>query len=96
MSEQQTCPKCGKECDRESVDVGVGVIHGPWGCPCGWSSNPEYDMSEGENEATKESRGMGRVVNQFGMSYSIERIGEDLARFGLKHLLNDVMRPRKQ
>jgi len=48
------CKKCGQECYRESVDVGVGVIHGPWGCPCcGWSDDPEYDCSEGESPATK-------------------------------------------
>ena len=48
------CKKCGQECYRESVDVGVGVLHGPWGCPCcGWSDDPEYDCSEGESPATK-------------------------------------------
>ncbi|HYC44496.1 MAG TPA: hypothetical protein VED01_03330 [Burkholderiales bacterium] len=40
------CPECGSECDRDSVDVGVGVIHGPYGClGCGWSENAEYDCS---------------------------------------------------
>lgn len=28
----KNCPHCGAACDRESVDVGVGVIRGPWGC----------------------------------------------------------------
>lgn len=96
MSEHQTCPKCGEECDRESCDVEVGVIHGPWGCPCGYSEDPRYDMSEGENAATEEFKSKGRVVNQYGMSHSIERIGEDLARFGLKHMLDDVTKPRKR
>ena len=32
------CPKCGDDCERDSVDVGVGIIHGPYGCPsCAWS-----------------------------------------------------------
>jgi hypothetical protein len=31
------CPNCGGECDRDEVDIGVGVQGGPWGCPdCGW------------------------------------------------------------
>ena len=42
------CPKCGEECYRNEVDVGVGVIHGPYGCMCGWSEDPRYDASEGE------------------------------------------------
>lgn len=33
-----TCPKCGAECERDMVDVGIGEIPaGPWGCPeCHW------------------------------------------------------------
>ncbi len=41
------CPKCGYEAYRDSVDVGVGIMYGPWGCPCGWSESPEYDVSDG-------------------------------------------------
>lgn len=49
------CPKCGNECDRDEVDVGVGVIYGPYGCyACGWSDDPEYDSSEGESEKQKQ------------------------------------------
>lgn len=45
------CPKCGEECWRESADVGVGVIYGPYGCTaCGWSEDPRYDCSEGPRE----------------------------------------------
>jgi len=41
------CEKCGGDCERTEVDVGVGVISGPWGCwSCGWSSDREYDCSE--------------------------------------------------
>ncbi len=44
------CPKCGEECHRDEVDVGVGVIHGPYGCPgCGWSEDDEYDLSDGRD-----------------------------------------------
>lgn len=41
------CPKCGEGASRDSADVGVGVMHGPWGCPCGWSESPEYDITAG-------------------------------------------------
>lgn len=42
-----TCPRCGSVCGRDEVDVGVGVMYGPWGCYCGWSESAEYDVSEG-------------------------------------------------
>lgn len=42
------CPKCGAEdCRRDSADVGVGVMYGPYGCPCGWSQDPRFDIAEG-------------------------------------------------
>lgn len=36
------CPKCGCECTRDTVDVGVGEVPvGPWGCEnCGWYEEP--------------------------------------------------------
>jgi len=38
MSEEKTCPNCGGGCCRDEVDVGVGIIYGPWGCwSCRWS-----------------------------------------------------------
>ena len=41
------CPRCGAECDRDEVDIGVGVQGGPWGCPdCHWI----------EGQADKETR----------------------------------------
>lgn len=44
------CPACGGETNQDSVDVGVGVIHGPRGCiECGWSEADEYDMRKPEN-----------------------------------------------
>jgi hypothetical protein len=32
------CPRCSEECERPTVDVGVGeVAVGPWGCDnCYW------------------------------------------------------------
>lgn len=67
--ESQDCPHCGEECDRASVDVGVGVIHGPWGCPhCGWSSSPEYDSREGIRRD-----GDNRVFDQYGASHHVTR-----------------------
>jgi len=42
------CPNCGGECWRTQVDIGVGVISGPYGCPnCGWSEWSEYDARDG-------------------------------------------------
>lgn len=33
-----TCPCCDCPCDRDEVDIGVGVQYGPWFCNgCGWS-----------------------------------------------------------
>jgi hypothetical protein len=57
------CPKCGEECHCDSVDVGVGVIHGPYGCPgCGWSEDSEYDLSEGQDPVDEK----GGAIDQYG------------------------------
>lgn len=58
------CPKCGcDECHRDEVDVGVGVISGPWGCPaCGWSEDSRYDLSDGKSRARED----GSVIDQYG------------------------------
>lgn len=57
------CPRCGTECERDSVDVGVGVIHGPWGCPsCAWSEDSEYDLSSGQDPIDEK----GGARDQFG------------------------------
>jgi hypothetical protein len=57
------CPKCGEQCERDSVDVGVGVMDGPYGCPgCGWSEAREYDLSEGKDPVD----GKGGAVDQYG------------------------------
>jgi hypothetical protein len=61
VSEDQ-CPKCGTEgLYRDEVDVGIGVMYGPWGCPCGWSSDPDYDVSEGPKTTEQ-----GWIVDQWG------------------------------
>ena len=60
------CPKCGEQCERDSVDVGVGTIHGPFGCPrCGWSEDPEYDLSEGRDPVDEK----GGLIDQWGAYY---------------------------
>lgn len=57
------CPKCNCECDREEVDVGVGIIYGPYGCPqCGWSQDPEYDLSDGQSPIHES----GYIKDQWG------------------------------
>lgn len=44
------CPRCNEPASRDSADVGVGVIYGPWGCHCGWSESPDYDLTTGPKE----------------------------------------------
>jgi hypothetical protein len=57
------CPKCGTECHRDEVDVGVGVIHGPYGCPgCAWSEADEYDLSDGKSPLDEK----GGAIDQYG------------------------------
>ena len=59
------CPNCGPHDDlwRDSVDVGVGTIYGPWGCPiCGWSQDDEYDLSNGRDPVDEK----GGAIDQFG------------------------------
>jgi len=64
------CPHCGEECWRESVHNGVGLMHGPWGCPdCGWSEYPEYDCREGTR-----MDGADRVFDQYGISHHVTRL----------------------
>jgi hypothetical protein len=73
------CPHCAALSDCESVDVGVGVIHGPWGCSnCGWSECPEYDSRDGIRRA-----GDGRVFDQYGVSHHVDRNGGAVVLAGL-------------
>lgn len=77
--ESCACPHCGEPCDREEVDVDVGVIHGPWGCAgCGWSSDSAYDSRDGVRPD-----GDDRVFDQYGVSHHTSRIGGMAVRAGL-------------
>lgn len=64
------CPKCGSaELWRDSVNIGVGVIYGPWGCgDCFWSQDEEYDLS-GDTLPFDEKGGM---IDQYGTYYPPE------------------------
>lgn len=55
------CPNCDHECYRDEIDVGVGIIYGPWGCPCGWSEDPKYNQLDGP----KKTKG-GYTLDQYG------------------------------
>lgn len=46
MITEGVCPRCGStEIYRDDVNIGVGIIYGPYGCPeCGWSESEEYDL----------------------------------------------------
>lgn len=77
------CEKCGEECDRDEVDVGVGIIYGPYGCAgCGWSSAPEYDGSEGIRPAELEHHGY--IADSMGGLTSKQSITDRLLRFGIE------------
>jgi hypothetical protein len=57
------CHKCGQQCHRDEVDVGVGIINGPWGCPdCGWSEDEAYDFSDGKSRLDEK----GGAYDQYG------------------------------
>jgi hypothetical protein len=47
---------------REDVDIGVGILYGPWGCPgCGWSEDSEYDLTIQNPVDAK-----GGAIDQYG------------------------------
>lgn len=76
------CPKCGEECWRDEVDVGVGTIYGPYGCPsCYWSERAEYDKSEGES--AKQLENPEWHVDQWGRMQRISAIVDHCERFGI-------------
>lgn len=57
------CPKCGGDCYRDEVDIGVGIECGPYGCPsCGWSEYDEYDLSDGRDPVDEK----GVAIDQYG------------------------------
>ncbi|WP_045740778.1 hypothetical protein [Actinoplanes rectilineatus] len=47
LARTMNCPRCDRPAGRDEVDNGVGILVGPYGCPCGWSENPDYDTSGG-------------------------------------------------
>jgi hypothetical protein len=82
MGDPMLCPKCGEECDRDEVDVGVGVLYGPWGCGCcGWSDDERYDCSDGPSPAQREHP--GHYVDSTGGMTPLGGIAERLDRLGL-------------
>ena len=60
-SEHQDCPNCQQSCYRESADIGIGRIYGPWGCPCGWSEDPRYNLLTGPKRTE-----LGGLIDQYG------------------------------
>jgi hypothetical protein len=88
MSDQECfCPRCGEECYRDEADVGIGIIYGPWGCCCGWSSDPRYDSSQGPSPAQLENPGW--YVDSTGGMQRVDAIVGKCERFGLD---GDVVR----
>lgn len=76
------CPKCGTDCDRDEVDVGVGVMYGPYGCcACGWSEDSHYDRSDGPSPAQLEHP--GHFVDPCGRAHHLGRLADRLKHFGL-------------
>lgn len=76
MDLAKPCEKCSSPCLQESVDVGVGIIYGPWGCPdCGWSEDKQYDCSNGLLPLHPDYP--GRFVDQFGSAHSVVRVMEN-------------------
>ena len=87
------CPNCREdECTRDRVDVGVGVIEGPWGCPsCGWSSDSKYDFSSGRSRLDPR----GGVLDQWGGYWPAGSAVARAAR-GVADSMPDVTLPKKE
>lgn len=75
------CPKCGEECMRDEVDVGVGIIYGPYGCYCGWSEFSEYDSSDGESQ--KQAENPDWIVDSRGGMIRRQAVEEKLKFCGI-------------
>lgn len=46
----KVCPRCGAPCERYDVDIGVGILYGPWFCTqCAYNEDDEIR----ETKATK-------------------------------------------
>jgi hypothetical protein len=86
------CPKCDEECYRDEVDVEVGIIYGPYGCPgCGWSESPEYDHSE-QYPCQKQREEMPDwYVDQWGGAIKKSAMKDRIANLGLNpDVIDDV------
>jgi hypothetical protein len=69
------CPECDEECDRDSVDIDVGIQYGPWGCyGCGWS---EIDRKRIEADNP------GWYCDPTGGLHRIAAVVEKCERFGI-------------
>ncbi len=91
--EEQSCPKCGTDCYRDSADVGVGVIYGPWGCPgCAWSESSEYDRSDGRTPPAAIDW-PGYYVSQFGRATPVAQLRARAAEFGINPAVIDDVFP---
>ena len=66
---EMRCPKCGEECGRDVVDVGVGFYFGPFGCACGWSEDKDHDVSDGPKYKD------GFILDQYGGGTPVNRGG---------------------
>ncbi len=83
LTEESPCPNCGEEgLYRDDADVGVGIIYGPWGCPCGWSADPRFDSTQGKSQAAKEHP--DHLVFADGVMVSKERVCENLEQLGIQ------------
>lgn len=57
------CPECNGDCYRDEVDIGVGILYGPWGCTeCGWSQDSQYDLSKARDPVDDK----GGAIDQYG------------------------------
>ena len=77
------CEKCGVECERDEVDVGVGIIYGPWGCPCGWSEDSRYNSTEDEEGSPAQKENPDWLIDSRGGMIRKAAIEEKLKHFGI-------------
>lgn len=76
------CLNCNEQCDRDEVDVGVGIIYGPYGCGyCGWSESEEYDRSKGKSKYEQENPEW--IVTPTGNAYRKSALEDKLKHFGI-------------
>jgi hypothetical protein len=67
VADEPKCSQCGGELHWDEVNIGVGIMTGPKGCPaCGWS---EYDR-----EAAQKELGADWYIDPYGGATRIEAI----------------------